>query len=104
LIDRLGKCRADHHCQHLLGVQPHIDRWRRLTQGSLCNQPRTLWTKSNVLWTHQLTGHLPDHDRHHLSWTNCEGNPHSLYGRHSNPYQAETEWVREATPSNDTKG
>jgi hypothetical protein len=26
LIDRLGKCRADHHCQHLLGVQPHIDR------------------------------------------------------------------------------
>ena len=81
------QCRTHHHSRHQIGIQYSEDSPFRLTQGSLCSQPRTLWANSDVLQTDQLTSNLPNDDGHNILWTNCMRNPHRLHGRYSDPHQ-----------------
>ena len=80
-------CWTNHSGWHLLGVQHHINNRQRPTQSSLCDKSGTLQTNSNVLWTHQLTCNIPDHDGHNIPQTDHARNPHSVYGQHSNTHQ-----------------
>jgi len=81
------QCRADHSGRHPLGVQHGADNRRRPTQGGLHNKSGTFRTNSNVLWTYQLPGNVPDYDGYLVPRTDCIRNPHGIHGRHSCTYQ-----------------
>jgi hypothetical protein len=69
-----------------MGVQQCPDQRRRRMEGSLHHQSRVVRTKSNVLWTDQLSRNVSSHDERHLQRGNKRGMGIHLYGRHLNPH------------------
>src|SRR5712671_1922226 len=81
-----------------MGIQHGPNNRRGSTQSGLRDEPRTLRTNSDVLWTYQLTSNVPDHDGHAVPRTDRTGNPHGVHGRHSHTYQKGRWRNRRPTP------
>ena len=55
-------------------------------ESGLHHQPRTIRTKSNVLWAHQLASNLSSNDKRHLQrWNKGRMGIH-LHGQYPNPH------------------
>src|SRR6266436_2538723 len=60
-----AQCGMVHHLGPLLGLQQCPTKGRRCVEGGLLHELRTLLATHHVLWTVQLTSHLPDDDEQH---------------------------------------
>ena len=66
----------------MLGIQQCTSQEGRQVESHLPNKSGPLWTSGHILWPHQLSSHLPNHDEWHLQrphqWRLC-GDLHGWY-------------------------
>src|SRR5579863_5367842 len=55
-------------------------------ESGLPNKRRTFRTNDNVLRTHQLSSHFPNHDEHYIRPRNSRTMANHLHGRHGHTY------------------
>ena len=68
-----------------LGIQQYMDKRRQWMKSSLFDKQRTIWTKSDVLWTIQLSRNISAHNDKYIPRTITWRNPSKLHGWLHNP-------------------
>ena len=59
---------------------------RRSMEGGIYHKQGTIRTNSNVLWTHQFAGNLPNHDEYDLSRPHHKWKYDGIYGWYGHPH------------------